>query len=575
MTIPTEPSGSCDEDEEQLLRSGALRNANSILLARQRAELDLTEAREALRDESRVLELLHRTGTAIASLLDLQKVIQTMTEACIILTGAKFAAFAYTEANAFGEGVIRSNDLSDDPRYTAIAGDHGLPSESQPVRSFLSVPVISRSGEVIGKLRLGHTEPDIFTDRDERLTIGVAAQAAIAIDNARLYQAAQQEIERRERAEAALKEADRRKDEFLATLAHELRNPLAPIWQAALVSKSPSATEAEKRWSHDVILRQVQAMSLLLDDLLDVSRITRGMLELRKTAADLGSIVDAAVETARPLIDSKRHTLSITLPPQPLRLVVDPLRISQVLSNLLTNAAKYTDPDGEIRLTAYLSAETVLIRVADSGIGIGPEALSRIFTMFSQVIPNRERLDGGLGIGLALARGLVELHGGVIEVSSSGLGQGSEFTVRLPLGDANDVRGSDARATTAPGTASGRKVLVADDNQDAADSLAMILRLEGHNVTVAHNGADALTHFASFRPEFALLDIGMPGLSGYEVARRIRQAPEGRAATLIAVTGWGQDSDKAAARSAGFDLHFTKPLDPQQVIDLLRTAPRS
>jgi signal transduction histidine kinase/ActR/RegA family two-component response regulator len=472
-----------------------------------------------------------------------------------------------------GEGIVRSGDITRDPRYGKLAPHQGMPPGHLPVRSYLAVPVISRSGEVIGALLFGHPESDIFTSRAERLVAGMAAQAAIAIDNARLYEAAQQEIIRRERAETALREADRRKDEFLATLAHELRNPLAPIRQATLIAKAPETTEAQKQWSHDVISRQVHHMALLLDDLLDISRITRGSLQLRLEMTELDAVIGAAVETARPLIDAKRHVLSINTPPEPVRFVADPLRLAQVLSNLLTNAAKYSDPDGRITLTATHTPEAIAISVLDTGIGIPEHAQGQLFGMFSQVRAGTERSEGGLGIGLALAKGLVELHAGTIEARSEGLERGSEFIVRLPLRAAAAGRKERASGPIAAARAQ-RRVLVADDNYDAAESLAMLLRLDGHEVAAVHDGRDALSAFEALQPEVALLDIGMPGLNGYEVAREVRRSPGGQAVLLIAVTGWGQDSDKARALAAGFDHHFTKPVDPEQLSVLLRSKSR-
>jgi CheY-like chemotaxis protein len=356
----------------------------------------------------------------------------------------------------------------------------------------------------------------------------------------------------------------------LATLAHELRNPLAPIRQAAQISKAPTATEAQKRWSHDVISRQVDHMALLLDDLLDISRITRGTLELRTELTELSAVIDAAVETARPVIDAKRHTLALDVPPTPVHFSADPLRLAQVLSNLLTNAAKYTDPEGVIRLHATAADDEIAIAVTDTGIGIPGEALPNVFAMFSQVKSSQDRSEGGLGIGLALARGLVDLHGGTIEARSAGLGHGSEFTVRLPRRDVGTER-RGAPSPTASAPTARRRVLIADDNRDAADSLAMLLKMEGHDVTVVHDGAEALAAFMSLRPEVALLDIGMPKINGYDVARKIREDSLGRAVTLIAVTGWGQDSDKARALAVGFYYHFTKPVEPERLCALLRS----
>jgi PAS domain S-box-containing protein len=379
------------------------------------------------------------------------------------------------------------------------------------------------------------------------------------------------DVTARRRAEMALRDGDRRKDEFIAILAHELRNPLAPIRQAALISKAPGATEEQKRWSHDVIERQVQYMSLLLDDLLDISRVTRGTLVLRMQPTELVSAVNVAIETARPMIDAKRHVLSIDLPHEPVQFTADPLRVAQVLSNLLTNAAKYTDPEGQIRLSASCEADHLLIRVTDSGVGINADSLPRIFEMFSQVHPTTDRSEGGLGIGLALAKGLVELHGGTIEASSAGLGHGSEFIVRLPCRVSPSSREVTANTAATPARITRRRVLVADDNRDSAETLAMLLRGDGHEVMIAHDGAAALAAFGGFAPDIVLLDIGMPGPNGYEVARQIRQGRVGAKVKLIAITGWGQEGDKERAYAAGFDHHLTKPVDTRQLSRLLES----
>jgi len=557
---------------------------------------------ELIREQAHVLALLDTTGKTIASQLDLQNVLQTVTDTATQLTGAKFGAFFYNiisdQGEAFllytlsgapreafekfglprntaifnptftGKGVVRSPDITKDPRYGKMAPHHGMPKGHLPVRSYLAVPVISRSGDVMGGLFFGHPDPDRFTERAEQLVVGVAAQATVAMDNARLYEAAQREIASRERAEAALRETDQRKDEFLATLAHELRNPLAPIRQATIISMSPGASDEQKQWSHEVITRQVRHMSLLLDDLLDISRITRGMLELRTEMADLAEVVEAAIETSRPVIDAKLHSLQLDLPAEPTQFAADPLRLAQVVSNLLTNAAKYTDPRGTIQVRATADDRNVEISVTDSGVGLTQDALSAVFTMFSQVRSTQDRSEGGLGIGLALSKGVVELHGGTIEAHSAGPGKGSEFIVRLPR---RTVAGSLPATTTATAPAQTRKrrVLIADDNRDAADSISMLLQMAGHEVTVAYDGQQALENIETLRPEVALLDIGMPGLDGFEVARRVRLDIRIRNTLLIAVTGWGQASDKARALAAGFDLHFTKPVEPATLIDLL------
>jgi PAS domain S-box-containing protein len=376
------------------------------------------------------------------------------------------------------------------------------------------------------------------------------------------------DITRRKQQERELVEADRRKDEFLATLAHELRNPLAPIRQAAKILRNENVTDAQRRWSNNVIERQVQHMSLLLDDLLEVSRITHGTLQLRKEQTDLHSIVSAAVETARPLIDERRHQLVIEVPAQ-LEVNADPLRLAQVLSNLLTNAAKYTDPHGRIRVGAAQNGDELVISVEDNGIGIATEDLSKVFGMFAQLRGAQDHASGGLGIGLALAKGIVDLHGGRIEVASAGAGKGSRFTVHLPNLVTVVKSKTVTRVATNGHAAVSRRILLADDNRDAAESLALILQLEGHEVQLAHDGLAALRSFAEHKPDVALLDIGMPKANGLDVARQIRATPDGRNVLLIAITGWAQDADKEQSRAAGFDHHLTKPIEPDTLIGLL------
>ncbi|HXS26511.1 MAG TPA: PAS domain-containing protein [Steroidobacteraceae bacterium] len=372
-------------------------------------------------------------------------------------------------------------------------------------------------------------------------------------------------------AQSALREADRRKDEFLATLAHELRNPLAPIRHASQALNSPQLTGAQANWARQVIHRQVEHMARLLDDLLDVARITRGKLEIRKEPVALSTIIDTAVETARPLIDERRHTLAIELPARMPTVEADAVRLAQVLSNLLTNAAKYTDPGGRIELTARVETGSLSIRVRDTGIGLTRAELATVFEMFSQSQDAHSRSQGGLGIGLALVKGLVRLHGGSVSASSEGPGHGSEFAITLPLdvAGAEEDKGGAHGAEETPRSPSGTKILVADDNQDAADSLAMLLRLAGHEVRVATNGRAALALANAFRPSAALLDIGMPKLNGYEVARALRSEPWGKNMRLIALTGWGQEEDKRQARAAGFDHHLTKPVGYEHLQELL------
>jgi CheY-like chemotaxis protein/two-component sensor histidine kinase len=315
-------------------------------------------------------------------------------------------------------------------------------------------------------------------------------------------------------------------------------------------------------------------MSLLLDDLLDISRIGRGTLLLRKSNELLSAVMDTALEAARPHVEAKRHRLEKSLPATPVILEIDPVRIAQVLGNLLTNAAKYTDPEGRIHVRAQREGPDFVIRVKDNGIGLTEEQQSQVFDMFSQVPAALEQSQGGLGIGLALARGLIELHGGSIRATSAGLGHGTEVIVRLPGSCIVSERAGDpeplAASPVAAKTDSKRSVLIADDNVDAADSLAELLRLEGFEVHVAYDGAEALAIFARVDPDAVLLDVGMPHLSGLEVVRAIRQQPSGQRATLIAVTGWGQERDRRLALEAGFDHHLTKPMLPEVICDLIR-----
>jgi signal transduction histidine kinase/ActR/RegA family two-component response regulator len=374
----------------------------------------------------------------------------------------------------------------------------------------------------------------------------------------------QHEMQVRLDAEAALRAADASKDEFLATLAHELRNPLAALSSASqLLSRAPDNPQVSAL-ARETLGRQVEHMARLLEDLLDVSRITRGKLALRKEVVDLRTVIDAAVETSRPVIDAKNHALHIELPPQPVRLVGDALRLAQVIANLLTNAAKYTDAYGRIELLAAIEGHELVIRVLDNGIGIPADALPRIFGMFSQVHSALDRAQGGLGIGLALAKGLVELHGGSISGASAGAGQGAQFTVRLLLSEPVALESPPVRHAEAVAVAP-RRILVVDDNADARESLAVLLGIEGHQVQTACDGEEALKMAEEFLPEIVLLDIGMPKLNGYEVAQALRARPSQRGVTLIAVTGWGQREDKRRAAEAGFDHHLVKPIDPEML----------
>jgi PAS domain S-box-containing protein len=377
------------------------------------------------------------------------------------------------------------------------------------------------------------------------------------------------DITDRKRTEEALRAADRKKDEFLATLAHELRNPLAPIRNAVKILKAKGPPQPELQWGRDVIDRQVQLMARLLEDLLDVSRISRNNLELRKERVELAAVLDAALETSRPMIEAGNHELTLTLPPEPIHLEVDPVRLAQGFANLLSNAAKYTEEGGCIWLTAERHGSDVIVSVKDSGIGITAEMLPRIFEIFSQAKPALVRSQGGLGIGLSLVKGLVDLHGGSVEARSNGPGQGSEFVVRLPVAVEPPVPVPSQPSEDDGQPVTKCRILIVDDNRDSADSLAMLLEIFGNEVGTAYDGEEAVEAAGALRPEVVLLDIGMPKLNGYDACRRIRQQPWGQEMFLIALTGWGQDEDRRRTEEAGFNFHIVKPVDPAALMKLL------
>ena len=376
------------------------------------------------------------------------------------------------------------------------------------------------------------------------------------------------DVHDRKLAEDTLKTADRHKDEFLATLAHELRNPLAPIRNAVAILGRKGPLDPELAWSRDVIVRQVEQMSRLIEDLLDIERISRGKFLIRKERVALESAVDAALELSRPYITSAGHHLSVLLPSERVLVDADPARLAQVFSNLLSNAAKFTEGRGEISLTAKIEGNAVVVSVEDNGIGFSPEVASRLFKPYSQITSPKERVRGGLGIGLSLVQGIVSLHGGKVEAHSAGPGHGAEFVVRLPLAASTGKDSEPQPRDAAALPTAGLRILIADDNKDAADSLQRILSLYGYDVRVTYDGRDALQLADTFDPEIAILDIGMPGATGYEVARAMRER-RANGLTLVALTGWGQETDRQRATDAGFDYHLTKPVDPSLLNDLL------
>ncbi|MBL0427035.1 ATP-binding protein [Ramlibacter alkalitolerans] len=553
---------------------------------------DVTDRKLAqlrLQEQAQRFEKLNEVGLTLAAESDLQRIVQAVTDVATDLSAAEFGAFFYNVVNTAGEsymlytlsgvprerfarfgmprntavfgptfagqGVVRVPDITQDPRYGHNAPHHGMPKGHLPVRSYLAVPVLSRAGEVLGGLFFGHSRAGVFTEEAERIVVGIAAQAAVAIDNARLH-------EQRLRLIEQLQESDRRKDEFIATLSHELRNPLAPLRNGLhlLKLRSPEAGGGVL----EMMTRQVNQLVRLVDDLLEIARINRGTLALRKERVELHAVVQHAVETSEPLIRECGHTLQVALPDAALWLDGDAARLAQVLSNLLNNASRYTDRGGRIALEAAVEQGRVLLSVRDTGIGFEEDKAAQLFEMF-----RRGERSQGLGIGLALSRRLVEMHGGTLEGHSEGPGRGATFTLALPLEP--DPQAPPPARRDAAGVAALR-VLVVDDNRDAADTLRMLLDLLGAQARVAHDGESALRLFDDFAPEAVLLDLGMPGMDGYQVARQLRGRHPDWPGALIALTGWGQENDRRRTREAGFDHHLVKPVDLPALQELLATV---
>jgi signal transduction histidine kinase/ActR/RegA family two-component response regulator len=427
-----------------------------------------------------------------------------------------------------------------------------------------SSPTIVRFMESLGNVTL--------IERPMRVAVLISAVRAALRARQRQYQI-RAYIAERERIEESLREAGRRKDEFLAALAHELRNPLAPISNTLHLLRSSDSPSVDTQWAHGMIERQVQHLTRLVDDLLDVSRITRGKVTLRREVVELETIIRNAIETSKPLLEAASHKLHVSLPQTPVKLHADPVRLAQALSNLLNNAAKYTPNHGQIHLSAVRENGTAVIRVKDNGIGIAEPVLSRVFELFMQADNSVARSQGGLGIGLTLVRTFIELHGGTIEASSKGSGRGSEFVIRLPVLEVT-AQPTDVAAQNGNGaTHHARRILVVDDNHDGAESLALLLQMQGNEVHTVYDGPEAVEAMSQFHPDVVLLDIGLPTLNGYETARRMRALPDSCDALIIALTGWGQEEDRRRSREAGFDHHLVKPVDLQTLESLLAGNP--
>jgi PAS domain S-box-containing protein len=531
---------------ELSLTISPVRAATGEIIGASKVARQITERKQAERIQAQLAAIVESSDDAIVS-KTLDGIIQSWNSAAVRI-------FGYTAEDAIGQ------------RITLIIPDD-LHGEERGIIAQL------RAGK-----RVEHFDTMRITKDGRRIPVSLTV-SPIHDDKGRVIGASKiaRDISERRRAEEALRAteealrvANQRKDEFMALLAHELRNPLAPIRYALAASRKHGASAEQRERSQEIIERQVTHMSRLLDDLLNVARITRGTLELRITTLEFTTVLGTAIEAARPFLDAKQHSLSVELPTEAPRLNADPIRLAQVFSNLLINAAKYTDPGGKIRVAASIEGDMLVVAIRDTGIGISPQMMPRLFEMFTQAQDALDRSQGGLGLGLALVRGIVQLHGGSVSARSEGEGRGSEFTVRLPLGRASRAPQTGAQAASLSG-AERLKILVIDDNEDAAEMCATFLELAGQDVRRAYNGRSALALAEAFRPRVALLDIGLPDISGYEVARALRRAPWATNLLLVAVTGWGQDQDKQRALDAGFDHHLTKPIEPDELERLLQS----
>jgi PAS domain S-box-containing protein len=595
-----------DADGAPLYMTGACAD----ITARKRAE-------GALRDESRILELLNKTGRTLASTLELPALIQAVTDAATELSGAEFGAFFYSttdergdafllhafsgrpceafekfedpRANALfgptfrGEPPIRCDDVLQDPRYATMAANDDMRQDDRPVRSYLAVPVRSRSGDVIGGLFVGHSEPGVFAERTERLIVGVAAQAGIAVDNARLYEAAQKAAEERktllESERAARSVAERMsdvKDEFLATLSHELRTPLNAILGWSQVLRSGVRDESDLVKGLETIERNARAQTRLIEDLLDMSRITSGKLRLDVQPLQPALFIEAAVETVKPAADAKGIHLETFLNPTTGLVSGDPNRLQQVIWNLLSNAIKFTPKDGKVQILVERVHSYIQINIADTGMGIRPEFIPHLFERFRQGDATTTRRYGGLGLGLSIVKSLVELHGGTIAVKSGGEGRGTTVTVNLPLAVVHRTPsgepGFDAKpriaATLIPAELAGVKVLVVDDQRDARDLIKRVLEDCAAEVFSAGTADEALRLIELHNPHILISDIGMPDTDGFDLLRRVRALGAHRGGKLpaIALTALARSDDRTRALRAGFVVHVAKPVDPSELV---------
>lgn len=558
--------------EENDRRSNFLSHASRVLSG----SLDVTVGARLL------LELLvpQVAPLAVLQLLDDGRPLsQVMVAASrdadpIRIVNAKTAGLPQATQDALEEALYTKQRVTLQPTLLRrmSADSFGLDGPLS-LRAAVVVPLMI--GErVLGLLMVGAEQAaSDHTARDWAALEELASRAAIAFENAHLYRSLQSEIVERRAAEAELQEANQRKDEFLAMLSHELRNPLAPIRNALEVIRRIAPPDPKFNWAGDVMDRQVRHLTRLVEELLDVARISQGKIQLNKEPIDLAAVIAQSVETAQPFIDARGHALTVRLPDTPVWLQGDFARLSQVVSNLLHNAAKYSEDGGRIQLELSVDEGQALIVVRDNGIGIDAALLPRIFDLFQQGSRSLDRIQGGLGVGLTLARRLVELHGGRVEAHSEGAKKGAEFRVMIPCVSVVRAAGDEPAEAQAVAPVLGRRILIVDDNQDAAESIAQYLQLEGHEVKTVGDGVQALACVPVFAPQIVILDIGLPVLSGYEVAQRMRTMPATEHALLVALTGYGQKEDQLRAMEAGFDRHFVKPTDPRTLVELIAQWP--
>jgi PAS domain S-box-containing protein len=535
----------------------------TVLISRTGAEHRIEHKAAPIRDE---------VGSAVGAVLVFRDVSEgRRTE----LARAHLAAIVDSSEDAIVSKTLRGIILSWNTGAERLFGYSSPEAVGQPITILIPPERINEEDEILSRIargeRIEHFETVRVTSDGRRLDVSLTVSPIRDVSGEIIgVSKIARDITDRRLAEQALREADRKKDEFIALLAHELRNPLAPMRSALQVMRAAPSDAKALTGARHVMERQLGHMVRLIDDLLDISRIGQQKLELRRTRVTLADVVHSAVETARPVIDASGHRLAVSLPASPVHLDGDLTRLSQVFSNLLTNSAKYTHPGGLIELVAEATNEKVRVSVRDNGIGVPAGALESIFDMFSQVDRSLEHSTGGLGIGLALVRGLVEMHGGTVTAASDGQDRGSTFTVTLPVLTSVSASippfASPAEASPA---AQRRRVLVVDDSRDAAEMMAMMLEFMGNEVRTAFTGTQAIAAAGAFRPELILMDIGMPELDGYEAARRIRDEPWGRDICIIALTGWGQDRDRVRSREAGCDGHLVKPVEPAALERLL------